>query len=27
VRLSAQGYATALEDLAATVSAVRDDVI
>lgn len=27
VRLSAQGYATALEDLAATVSAVRDDVV
>jgi iron complex transport system substrate-binding protein len=27
VRLSAQGYATALEELVATVSAVRDDVV
>jgi iron complex transport system substrate-binding protein len=27
VRLSAQGYATALEDVAATVSAARDDVV
>ena len=27
VRLSAQGYATALEDLAATVAAARDDVV
>jgi iron complex transport system substrate-binding protein len=27
VRLSAQGYATALEDLATTVAAARDDVV